>query len=234
MATKIKVPSKFVYLHFHCEIDGCANVFVKCPLKVARQFMNDLLFLNEFVELSSLNGGDPEFPLRSVDITICDKIIENKNCSHNCPSCLLKNKKSCDPDFIFDEHNHNRKQTLIQEGNIFYYHQTDLFQSVILYTIFDLIKKIKENVTNSVILDHHNQIIKNTNISKISLEIDGKEVISINTPGLKVIEHHLFTWVEPIEGNDLQWLTVINKLIEIHDIIDQIECNSKILILQTV
>lgn len=229
---EIKTPSKFVYLHFHCTIEGCSNVFVKCSKEVAELFMKDLHFLYEFVQINSLNGGDPEFSLTHVDITICDQIIENKDCSHNCPTCLPKNKKWCRSD-TFDKHQHTKNPTLIQEGNLFYYKRTDLFKSVMLYTFFELINKLKKIADgNLIILDFDNKIINKGNINKITLECDEKTIFSIATPTFKVEEYADFTWAEPIELNDIQLLSVINKITDFLGEFNE-EHNSKKLILHT-
>ena len=234
---KIPLRLKPVYLHLHTTIEGCANVFVKCSREEADQFMENLDFLQEFVEITSLDGGDPEFPLTSVDIEICDKIIENKDCSHNCPTCLPKNKKWCKEDWSSDKHTHTPNPPLKQDGHLFYYKETDLFGSLILYTIYDLVKKIKESNTKIKIINGDAEVTKRANIDLIVLEIDEKEVMSIDVPSLRIEEFKYnwdpqgMTWVEPAKDRDsLEWLRVINDLIKIVELVEESESKSKMLI----
>lgn len=46
-----------VFLHLHCSVEGCSNVFVKCEKSDAEKLLENLEILNQFVEICILNGG---------------------------------------------------------------------------------------------------------------------------------------------------------------------------------
>jgi len=194
-----------VYLHFHTTVKGCANVFVKCCRKDAKLFIKNIPFLDQFVTIKSLDGGEVTLPLTSIDIKICKKIIPHKDCTHYCPLCLQKNKKWCQQEL--NQHIHTSNPILIQKGDLLYYKETDLFESIILYTLDNLVDLFKKNQMIINIKDEH--------INQITLKIDGKKSYSIKLPYLRIQQCSQFTWVEPDNANNIEWIRVINDLIKL-------------------
>ena len=70
-----------IFLHLHCREEGCSNVFVKCNWSDTEQFLQNLPLLYQFVEITTLNGGDPEFPLTDVNFAVYCDIILNQTCA---------------------------------------------------------------------------------------------------------------------------------------------------------
>lgn len=77
------------FLHLHCNIESCCNdAYVRCKDDDAKTFLANLDDLRD-VEICSLNGGDPEFPLSAIDF----KLVKVESESQLSPCSICKSEE---------------------------------------------------------------------------------------------------------------------------------------------
>ena len=244
-----------VYLQLHCTVEGCSNVFVKCERSDAEEFLANSEFLYEFVEINTLNGGDPELPLTKVNFELYHGVINNQHCENYCDRCLIiepvlqmyspffsgQNRTwKCHYDYSWDKKPHEHKCQISQDGNLFYYKKTDLFESTMLYCLLSLIRKIVDSSVEPMITDKNGNILtKSDRVTKIILSVDNNIEFSIDLPGDAKCEisHRSWekrpsVWFQAIEQNNVEWIKTINLLVEMFEMLSDMDSNNLILLFQ--
>lgn len=200
-----------VYLHLHCTIEGCSNVFVRCPRTEAQQFLAYWPVLCQCVEVCTLNGGDPEFSLGNVTIELLYGVIGNQHHEMCCDLCAIDQEIKLASDHKFP---------LLSRGNLFYYKKTDLFEAVMLYSIVDLLKQLSQQHVKTIFAD-----VETKKVRQLNLSIDNVLTCSVDIPESRyeIINtwNGSFTWLEPIELGDVKLITAVNGLVKMYELAKQ-------------
>ncbi len=238
-------PTKKVFIHLHCRIEGCSNVFVKCNVCDANDFFQNWEILNEFVEIYTLNWGDTQFKLNKVNMALCTEIFQNQTCENYCDICTIKNKykyKNWECKFLGDKL-HLHDCGLVSDGNLFYYKETTLFESIMLYCFQSLIKQmIRQYGVKIKIVDSMGNSIsdyENVKVTKVELIMDSESRFGIDFPTSNFsIKHRNWdkfpeVWFEPIKLNNVALIGIINKFVEMYkEIINSDSEKKKLIITQ--
>jgi hypothetical protein len=209
-----------VLINFHTASYGCINIYAKCSESVAKQFIDNIAVLHEYVMLWAVNGWSCRDMLKDViQIKITDKIVV-----HNYKKCPLFNEDLDDfyAGYKIEIRNEDKSRWDNDDHeedmffpDIYSSTETDLFESIMLYSIMQTIHEIL-NLNTLVKCKHDitNKISLYTN-HKLILEIDVPDMMGNSPTKGDLYDKDPYPWIEPLNRNDINLIKTINDLVQI-------------------
>jgi len=183
----------------------CLNLFIKYNIDDANKFITNLEILNRYVMILAVDGASCRTKLKKLDIKICNQ-IEN----HKYSECSLYDDEmeSCyEMDRLCDDEHVPLIMKAKKKKDYYASLDTDLFSSIMLYSIMQTIHKIIEKNCEYIVL--------NKTITTITLCTADEILYKISVPDIiSSVGSNIYPWLEPVERHDIGLIGTVNDLVK--------------------
>lgn len=194
------------FINIHTTKYGpCINMYLKCQKNEAIKFIENVERLKKGVTLLAVDGGSCRDSLDVIKFKICDN-IEN----HTYKECELYNEETEDyyNDPFLDE-SELKVNKMVEHTNQFYYCSvdTDLYRSIIMYSIFRLLTKIFKYVESFT--------APNEITNKMKLMLDDQIIYESDTMDIRIDDCMSFPWVDICDVHSVSYIKTFNDVMQI-------------------